>query len=144
MQNFFDLLICISIIFTAAVSLSGQNNPVGIWKTIDDESGEAESHIKIYEKEGKLYGEIVKLLKDGQTHCDKCPEPHKGEPLKGLRLMWDLEKHGDEWDNGEILDPVKGKVYSCKISLEEQDRLKVRGYLGFSAFGRSQEWIRVK
>ncbi|NBB89283.1 MAG: DUF2147 domain-containing protein [Bacteroidetes bacterium] len=139
----------LALIFFSVAFLFSQGNlfsqsPIGVWKTINEESGEAESHIKIYEKEGKLYGKIVKLLKDGQTHCEKCPEPQKDQPLQGLKLMWDLEKEGDEWDNGEILDPVKGKVYSCKIYLEEPDRLKVRGYLGFSAFGRSQEWIRVK
>ena len=36
--------------------------PVGVWKTIDDESGKAKSHVKIYERNGKLYGKVTKLL----------------------------------------------------------------------------------
>jgi len=118
---------------------------VGLWKTIDDETGEPKSHIKIYEENDKLHGEVVKVLKKtSQTTCKKCPAPYKGKPLEGLQVMWDLEKDGDEWTGGEIMDPVKGKIYSCKIYLENEDKLKVRGYLGFSAFGRTQEWKRVK
>ncbi len=130
--------------FATSGFLYGQS-PVGLWKTIDDETGEAKSHIKIYEEDDKLHGKVIKLLKkDGQTVCEKCPEPHKGKPIQGLRVMWDLEEDGEEWTDGEIMDPSNGKVYSCKIYLEEPNTLKVRGYVGFSAFGRTQEWKRLK
>ncbi len=130
--------------FAASGFIFGQS-PVGVWKTIDDETGEAKSHIKIYEKNDKLHGKIVKLLtKPSQPTCEKCPEPHRGKPIEGLQVMWDLEKDGDEWTDGEIMDPSNGKVYSCKIYLEEPNQLKVRGYIGFSAFGRTQDWERVK
>ena len=130
--------------FAASGFLFGQS-PVGLWKTIDDETGEPKSHIKIYQENDKLYGEVVKLLKTTkQKTCKKCPEPHTGKPIEGLRVMWDLKKDGDEWDDGEIMDPSNGKIYNCKIYLEEPNTLKVRGYIGFSAFGRTQEWKRVK
>jgi uncharacterized protein (DUF2147 family) len=141
LKNSFALLL-LSLIFPIALQAQ---SPVGLWKTIDDESGEAKSHIKIYKEDGKLYGEVEKFLKkSGKTHCEKCPEPHKGKPILGLRVIWDLEKSGDEWTEGEIMDPVKGKIYRCTISLDGKDTLKVRGYLGFSVFGRTQEWSRVK
>ncbi|HHS95446.1 MAG TPA: DUF2147 domain-containing protein, partial [Phaeodactylibacter sp.] len=28
--------------------LSAQSTPIGVWKTIDDETGEAKSHVEIY------------------------------------------------------------------------------------------------
>ncbi len=135
-----------TLLFLSLISLSGlqAQSPVGLWKTIDDESGEAKSQIKIYKEDGKLYGKVEKILKkSSQTHCEKCPEPHTGKPIKGLRVIWDLEKSGDEWTDGEIMDPVKGKIYRCTITMDGKDTLKVRGYLGFSAFGRTQEWSRV-
>jgi len=122
----------------------GAQSPVGVWKTIDDETGEAKSHIEIFEKDDKLHGKVVKLLQaDSDQTCDACPGEKKDRPIQGLEIMWDLEENGKEWTDGEIMDPANGKVYSCKIYLEGKDVLKVRGYLGFSAFGRTQEWQRI-
>ena len=56
--------------------------------------------------------------------------------------MNNLEKDDDEWGDGEILDPNNGKIYDCKIWLEGNDILKVRGYVGF--FYRTQTWKRKK
>lgn len=61
-----------------------------------------------------------------------------------MEILWDLIKIGKVWDDGTIMDPKNGKEYSCKIELEGQDKLKVRGYLGFSLLGRTQTWFRVK
>jgi len=116
----------------------------GIWKTID-ESGEALSHVEICKKDGKLHGKIVKLLTSPEDElCTECPGDKKNEPLLGMEILWDLEDQGDEYDDGEIMDPKNGKVYSCKIWLEAENELIVRGYLGFSMLGRSQTWYRVR
>jgi uncharacterized protein (DUF2147 family) len=48
-----------------------------------------------------------------------------------------------EWTGGTITDPLNGKTYRCTIHLDG-NRLNVRGYVGFSMFGRTQTWIRVK
>ncbi len=42
------------------------------------------------------------------------------------------------------MTPRKGKEYSCEIKLISNDKLEVRGYIGFSFVGRSQNWFRVK
>jgi uncharacterized protein (DUF2147 family) len=31
----------------------------------------------------------------------------------------------------KILDPKSGKVYKCFITLQSEDKLKVRGYIGW-------------
>jgi uncharacterized protein (DUF2147 family) len=50
---------------------------------------------------------------------------------------------GDEYQGGEILDPENGKVYRVKMNLQDRGRtLHVRGFIGFSLFGRTQIWIR--
>jgi len=48
----------------------------------------------------------------------------------------------ESWEEGTILDPKSGKVYDCSLSLEDENTLKVRGYLGFSILGRTQTWRR--
>lgn len=119
--------------------------PVGDWKTIDDDGKTAKSVVRIYEKDGKLYGKIVELLKsDPDSKCTECSGARKDKPIVGMVIMWDLDKDDDEWSGGRILDPENGEDYSCVIALEDGGKtLKVRGYVGLSLFGRSQRWHRV-
>lgn len=125
--------------------LSFSQSVFGVWKTIDDESGEPKSHVEIYKKDGKLFGKVVKLLPKATTStCDGCPGERAGKSLLDIDIIWDMEQDGDEWNDGKIVDPDGGRVYSCKISLDGNDKLKVRGYFGFSFIGRTQVWHRVK
>jgi uncharacterized protein (DUF2147 family) len=138
-----------AIVFVFATLLSPEatavlsDTPVGLWKTIDDESGKAKSHVKIYERDGKLYGKVTKLLLRPGATCDKCEGKDKGKPIEGMVVMWGLSQNDDEWEGGKIFDPKKGKTYRCKIWLEDGgSKLKVRGYAG--PFFRTQTWHRIK
>ncbi|WP_445361061.1 DUF2147 domain-containing protein [Microbulbifer sp. EKSA005] len=116
---------------------------LGNWRTIDDETGETKSIVNIYEKDGKYYGKVVDLLmKPNDTVCDKCPGDLKGKPIVGMDVISGLEKKGKKYEDGEILDPVKGKIYDLKVWLEDDNTLKLRGYLGF--LYRTQTWHRVQ
>ena len=137
-------LLFISIVLLFA-RFSTAQSVFGVWRTIDDETGEPKSHVKIYEKNGKLYGRVIKLLPAATTTvCNNCPGDKNGKSLYDVDIIWDMEKDGDQWDDGKIVDPANGKVYSCKIYLKDKDNLIVRGYIGFSLFGRSQTWERVE
>ncbi len=144
MKNIKNLALALAMIFFAQIAI-GQS-VLGVWKTIDDKTGEPKSHVKIYKKDGKVFGRVVKLLPKATTStCDGCPGDKNGKSLLDVDILWDLEADDDGvWDDGKIVDPANGKVYSCKISLDTKDKLKVRGYLGFSLFGRTQMWYRVQ
>ncbi|MCB0705024.1 MAG: DUF2147 domain-containing protein [Saprospiraceae bacterium] len=123
----------------------GQSSIVGVWKTIDDETGEPKSHLEIYEKDGMFYGKVVKLLQSPpDTTCDLCPGDKKDQPLMGMDVVWDLQPYKDYWSYGRIMDPNNGKIYKCSVWLKGADQLEVRGYLGVSALGRTQSWYRIK
>jgi uncharacterized protein (DUF2147 family) len=126
--------------------LFSQGQIVGTWYNVDDEDGKPKSHIKIYEKNGKLEGEVIKLLPAATTSiCNECEGKNKGKPIVGMKILWDLQKENETaYEEGEILNPKNGKIYSCNIELESPDKLKVRGYLGFSLIGKTQYWYRVK
>ena len=127
-----------------SLNINAQNSPIGIWKTVDDVSGEAKSYVKIYEKNGKLYGNIDKLLvEDPSTTCEKCPGDKKDQLLVGMEILWDLEPHKDYWSNGKVLDPESGKIYKGSVWLEDGN-LNLRGYIGISLLGRTQTWFRVE
>lgn len=117
----------------------------GKWKTIDDETGKERSIVEIYESEGKIYAKIVKLLEKSEENkvCENCKGANKNKPLKGLIVIEGLKKDGNEWNGAKILDPKTGSEYKCYITLEEPNKLKVRGYLGFALLGRTQYWYRV-
>lgn len=143
MKNIASSIALFLVLF--ACSLQAQSSPVGLWKTIDDETGEAKSYVRISEKNGKLYGKVEKLLlKPQDTRCTACEGDKKDQLVVGMEILSDLEKDGDAWEDGEIIDPNSGSVYSCYIEMENDDKLKVRGYIGFSLLGRTQYWHRVK
>lgn len=124
----------------AAATVTGQ------WKTIDDETGQPKSVVEIYEENGKLYGKVVEIFDPAKKAalCNECKGADKDLPVLGLVIIKGLSKDGNDYSDGDILDPKNGKLYSCTLSLENPDQLDVRGYLGFSLLGRSQTWHRVK
>lgn len=136
-----------SIVFAMASIFSGHSQTaLGKWKTIDDETGKAKSVVEIYENNGKIYGKIIEIVDKTKENkvCDKCEGSKKDKPIKGIVILDGLSKKGSSWEGGTILDPNSGKVYKCTISLENKDKLKLRGYVGISILGRTQYWERVK
>jgi len=133
-----------AFVFLFSALVSNGQSALGIWKTVDDNTGETRSEMELYlNAEGELEGKIHRLLQeDADTTCDKCPGDKKDAKLVGMVIMWDLEKDNDQWEGGRIMDPENGKTYKCYIELEGTDKLKVRGYIGIAALGRTQYWYR--
>jgi uncharacterized protein (DUF2147 family) len=143
MKKHLLIFFCLAAFATLGMA---QNSPLGVWKTIDDESGEAKSHVEIYEQNGKYFGKVVKLLKASTiSKCNECPGDKKGKPLEGMIVLEDLEPYKYYWANGEILDPKTGKIYGCSAWYEDEDydTLYVRGK-HWTGLYRTQTWYRVK
>lgn len=132
------------VLLFSALSLNAQE-VFGKWKSVDDVTGEIKSIVEIYKEGNKVYGKILNVLVPGQENsiCENCEGDKKNKPVTGMVIMNDLEKDEDEYNGGTILDPESGKVYKCYIKLVEDDKLKLRGYIGFSALGRTQYWFRT-
>lgn len=119
---------------------------LGKWHSIDPDTGAKESVIEVYKTGDKIYGKIIQILKeeDRDKTCIECTGKDKDQPIQGLVIVRGLEKEGDEWTGGKVLDPKNGKLYKCYISLENENKLKLRGYIGFSLIGRTEYWYRVE
>ena len=119
---------------------------IGKWNTIDEVTGKAMSVVEIFEYNNKIYGKVIDILnpKNRNNTCKDCPGEDQNKPILGLTIIKGLSKDGTEYNDGKILDPKTGKLYKCYIELESTNKLKVRGYLGFSLIGRTQYWERVK
>ncbi|MFT5164878.1 MAG: hypothetical protein ACI8P3_000101 [Saprospiraceae bacterium] len=138
------LFILIALSFSA-IHLTAQSF-AGIWKTVDDKTNEARSHVEIYEQDGKLYGKLIRLLTPPPKDiCDKCTGSKKNKPLLGLIIVEGLKKVKDYWTKGTIMDPENGKEYGCSIWFEagKPDELKVRGK-HWTGIYRTQTWYKVK
>ena len=139
-----------AILFVAfSASALAQVSPVGVWKTIDDETKKEKSLVRIKETNGVFTGTIEKFL-DPATKvdevCDKCTDDRKGKPVLGMTIIRNIKANADDkgiWDGGDILDPNNGKVYRARLKpVDGGKKLEMRGYLG--PFYRTQVWLRVE
>lgn len=131
------LLIC-------ATTLGNAQTAVGTWKTVDDKSGEARSHISIYEQQGKLYGKIIRTLdpSDPPT-CNSCSGERKGQPIIGMEIITAASRDGDQQWAGKIYDPDSDATYKLVMWLEEDPNvLYVRGK-HWTGLYRTQTWERA-
>lgn len=144
-----QFVLTLALILSASFSFA-QSNPdaiLGKWLT-----GSKKGHVEIYKQSGKYYGKIVWLkepLNDaGKPKVDENnpEESLQSKPLVGLVNLKDFEWDADdeEYTEGTIYDPENGSTYDCYMVLEDNDNLKVRGYIGFSLIGRTDMWTRVK
>jgi uncharacterized protein (DUF2147 family) len=134
----------------AAIAAHAQAaTPIGVWHTIDDHTGKPKAVVQISDDgNGQLDGKVINGLDPSDKpdrKCTACTDARKDQPIIGMTIIDGMKKTDDGWDNGHILDPENGKVYRCKMHLEDGGKkLVVRGYLGISLLGRSQTWTRAQ
>ncbi|QOW47139.1 MULTISPECIES: DUF2147 domain-containing protein [Acinetobacter] len=122
----------------------------GSWQSIDDKTGSPKGIVEIKkDQNGTYYGIITKVTPrvgyQPKEICVNCPAPYTNKPILGLKAITNLKRINDyEYENGKILDPNSGRLYSLKAKLSQNgSKLNIRGYYGFSTIGRSQTWIRI-
>ncbi|MBE0638886.1 MAG: DUF2147 domain-containing protein [Bacteroidales bacterium] len=147
--SFFVILFMFGLFATAVKAQVKGNDIVGIWLNEDKDA-----HVKIENKNGVFYGNVVWLKtpiddETGKPKLDKKnpDEQLKKRPIMGLTLLSNFKFDGDdEWEGGEIYDPKSGKTYSCYMAFTDDTKniLKVRGYIGISLIGRTTYWTKVE
>jgi uncharacterized protein (DUF2147 family) len=133
------------LLHTAAWS---QSTPVGLWKTIDDETKAEKSLVRVADNAGVLTGTIEKLFDPAKQKdiCELCTDDRKDKPVLGMVVVRNARQDASDpalWTGGDIVDPKNGKVYKLRMKpLDGGKTLEVRGYIG--PFYRNQTWIRVE
>ncbi len=119
-------------------------SPVGTWKN-------EKATFEIFDQGGKLFGKILTLKEpndvNGKPKTDiKNPDTSKRSvPTIGLVFLKNFTAAGNgKWENGTIYDPENGKTYSSYMQMTGNDKIEVRGFIGISLLGRSQNWTRIK
>ncbi|WOG29036.1 DUF2147 domain-containing protein [Endozoicomonas sp. 8E] len=126
--------------------LSFANGYVGEWYTVNEETNKKESLVTIWQEGDQLKGKIVEILDPASRDavCEKCKGDKKNQKIEGMTFLWGMKKEGSEYDNGNVLDPKSGRVYSGSMKLiDGGQKLELRGYLGFSLLGRTSVWVKA-
>ena len=148
MKNLLLLVLSTFTLFTHSISAQDQGDRIiGIW-----EPSNGKARVKIEKIGTRYYGKIVWLKEPNDPETGK-PKVDKNNsdanlqtvPLKGYRLLKDFNfKSGNEWDGGTIYDPENGSTYDCVITMKDNNTLDIGGFIGISAFGRTDVWKRLQ
>ena len=145
----------ITSIFAVLPLVSGAAMPfVGLYQTIDDETNAPKSIVALYEYPEEpgdddlcLAGRIVALYGPDGTISETLANPTRiadkvsGSPkMVGMDILWNMEWDSDDaqYEDGKIMDPKSGKIYSSVAWQDSPEYLNVRGKIG--PFGRTQRW----
>ncbi|MDA8168703.1 MAG: DUF2147 domain-containing protein [Nitrospiraceae bacterium] len=150
MKNIIKAVLLAFLIFSASASAADKksfppNAVAGTWLTQN-----RGAKIEIYKAGKNVYmGRMVWLREPfdekGRPLTDaKNPDPAlRGRPYLGMVIIKTLSPAGENRWEGRIYDPESGKTYNCTVSLENEDTLRLRGYLGIPLLGRTETWRRV-
>jgi uncharacterized protein (DUF2147 family) len=134
-----------AVLFSSSVFAGNPDDIIGIWK-----NGSGKGHIQIFKQDNKYYGKII-WLKDakdanGKPKVDrKNSDPaRRNQTLLGLVMLKNFEYDNGEWNSGRIYNPSDGKEYKAYMKMKNRETLSVRGYMGFSLFGKTDVWTRVR
>lgn len=120
---------------------------VGVWW-----NDEKTTKIEVEKKDGKYVGTIVYMIpekyEDGEPPKDKenPDESLRSRSIVGLQILsgFEFSAKKKEWKDGSIYDPKSGKTYDCYAWLENDDLLKLKGFVaGIRWMGKSSEWYRT-
>ena len=147
MKKLITFSILLFIAFHVAMAQHNSTDAiVGTWLVQD-----GSAKVKIEKSNGKFCGKMVWIKnpndKNGQPLRDSNnPDPSlRNRQQMGLTLLENFVYSEENlWTSGTIYDPDGGKVYSCKITMKDNQTIEVRGYVGISLFGRTDTWKRVQ
>jgi uncharacterized protein (DUF2147 family) len=144
------ILVVLAALGTAAsreVESRPAASPVGVWYA---EGGAAK--VALRDCGGALCGQVVWLRSPFDEHGCELRDRYNPEgslrqrPVLGLEILRGLERSpaaDGVWTDGAIYDPGSGRTYRATLTVADENRLELRGYVGIPLLGRTATWFRV-
>jgi len=105
-------------------------------------SPKKDAKVEIYQKGDRYFGKFIWTQTEGKKD-DKNPDPAlRSRLIKGSVFLRDFRYENGKYVGGSIYDPKSGKTYQSSMWLEGSN-LKVRGFVGISALGRTELFERI-
>jgi len=147
-----NTIILLLLLLSSASTRSFEQGSLPSDKIIGTWQSETKDHkIEIYKQGNQFCGKLIwydtMYEADGITvkkDSNNTDKNLRNRSVKDLVVLTGLTYQDGEWKDGKIYDVKGGKTWSCIIKLGENDRLKIKGYIGLPAFGKTMSYNRVK
>jgi len=137
------ILIVLSVAFlTQPPQANDAHDPTGYWLTENERAV-----IKVKDCDEGLCGSIHWIIEGGLQFDEFNPDINRQkDPLCRRQIMSGFKQSSGNlnyWSGGEIYKADEGDTYNANVTVLSSNKMKVRGYIGISMFGKSQTWTRV-
>src|SRR6266481_4929365 len=94
------------LVLTTFSAHAADFSPVGLWKTIDDNTGQPRGLVRVSQVNGEYQGKVEKIFpksgEDPNPSCEKCDGTRRNQPVIGMTILWGQLGFGSSPDLGKI------------------------------------------
>src|SRR6185295_16477098 len=124
-------------ILTLLTGASLAADPIGDWLVKD-----GYANIRIDNCAGKLWG-IVAWEKEPGFDIENPDPAKKGRAILGMPILLGMKPTKPNLWEGEIYNSQNGKIYDAKISMANDNTLKLEGCVAWGILCGGENWTRV-